>query len=92
MHICVSKLIIGSDNGLPPGQRQAIIWTNAGILLVRTLGTNFDEISGEIRTFSFMKKHLKMSPAKCGLFVSASMWEVKVVQDRLLAAGNDIEV
>ena len=30
-HICVSKLtIIGSDNGLSPGQRQAIIWTNDG--------------------------------------------------------------
>ena len=28
-HICVSKLtIIGSDNGLSPGRRQAIIWTN----------------------------------------------------------------
>ena len=39
-HICVSKLtIIGSDNGLSPGRRQAIIWTNAGILLTRTLGT-----------------------------------------------------
>ena len=34
-HICVSKLtIIGSDNGLSPGRRQAIIWTNAGILLI----------------------------------------------------------
>ena len=31
MHICVDKLtIIGSDNGLSPGRRQAIIWTNAG--------------------------------------------------------------
>ena len=30
MHICNSKLtIIGSDNGLLPGQCQAIIWTNA---------------------------------------------------------------
>ena len=29
-HICVSKLtFIGSDNGLSPGRRQAIIWTNA---------------------------------------------------------------
>ena len=38
MHICVSKLtIIGSDNGLSPGQRQAIIWTNAGLLLTRPL-------------------------------------------------------
>ena len=34
-HICVSNLaIIGSDNGLSPGRRQAIIWTNAGILLI----------------------------------------------------------
>ena len=35
MHICVSKLtIIGSDNGLSPGWRQAIIWTNAEILFL----------------------------------------------------------
>ena len=40
-HICVSKLtIIGSDNGLAPWRRQAIIWTNAGILLIGPLGTN----------------------------------------------------
>ena len=33
-----SKLtIIGSDNGLSPRRRQAIIWTNAGILLSRPL-------------------------------------------------------
>ena len=44
-HICVSKLtIIGSNNGLSPGRRQAIIWTNAGILLIGPLGTNFSEI------------------------------------------------
>ena len=35
-HICVSELtIIGSDNDLSPGRRQAIIWTNGGILLIR---------------------------------------------------------
>ena len=68
-HICVSKLsIIGSDNGLSPGRRQAIIWTNAGILLIRTLGTNFSEILGEIHLFSFSKMHLKMSSAKWHLF------------------------
>ena len=61
-HICVSKLtIIGSDNGLSPGRRQAIIWANAGILLIRNLGTNFSEILSEIRAFSFKKIHLKMS-------------------------------
>ena len=68
-HICVSKLaIIGSDNGLPPDRRQAIIWTNAGIWLIRTLGTNFSEILGEIHSFSFKKMHLKMSSAKGRLF------------------------
>ena len=64
-HICVVKLtIIGSDNGLSPGRRQAIIWTNAGILLIGPLGTNFIEILIGIQTFSFKKMHLKMSSAK----------------------------
>ena len=55
-HICVSKLtIIGSDNGLSPDRRQAIIWTNAEILLIGPLGTNFSEILIEIITFSFKK-------------------------------------
>ena len=64
-HICVSKLTtIGSDNGLSPSRRQAVIWTKAGILLIRTLGTNFSEILSEIHAFSFKKMHLKMSSAK----------------------------
>ena len=55
-HICVGNLtIIASDNGLSPGRRQAIIWTNAGILLIWPLGTNFGEISNEIQTFSFQE-------------------------------------
>ena len=42
-HICIGNLtIIGSDNGLSPGRRQAIIWTNYinpgyGLSLVDTL-------------------------------------------------------
>ena len=47
-----------------PGRRQAIIWTNAGILLIRPLGTNFNEMLIEILTFSFMKMRLKVSSAK----------------------------
>ena len=48
-NICVNNLtIIGSENGLSPGRRQAIISTNDGILT-------------EIDTFSFKKMHLKMS-------------------------------
>ena len=64
-HICVSKLtIIGSDNGLSPGRRQAIVWTNAEILLIRPLGTNLSEILFEILTFSLKKMRLKVSSAK----------------------------
>ena len=64
-HICVSKLtIISSDNSLLPGRPQAIIWTNAGILLIGPLRTNFSEILSEIHSFSFKKMHLKMMPVK----------------------------
>ena len=55
-HICVGNLtIIGSDNGLSPGRRQAINWTNAGTLLIEHLGTNLSEILIKINTFSFKK-------------------------------------
>ena len=79
-HICINKLtIIGSDNGLSPGRRQAIIWTNAGILLIGPLGTNFSEILIKICTFSFKKMHLKMSSGKrrpfcLGLNVIFGVW------------------
>ena len=45
-HICVGKLtIIVSDNVLFPEWRQAIIWTNAGIVIIGALGrTNSSEI------------------------------------------------
>ena len=64
-HICVSNLTInGSDNGLSPDRRQAITWTNVGILLIGPLGTNFSEMLIEIHTFSFKKIHFKMSSGK----------------------------
>ena len=64
-HICVGNLtIIGSDNGLSPDRRQAIIWANAGILLIGPWGTHFSEIVIGIQAFSFTKMHLKMASAK----------------------------
>ena len=64
-HMCVVHLIIiHSDNGLLPGLRQAIIWNNAGILLIRPLGTNLSETLIEIDTFSFTNMYLNMS-GKC---------------------------
>ena len=63
-HICVSKLsTIGSDNGLSPGRRQAIIWNNARILLMGHLGT---KIQWNVNRNSniFKKMRLKMPSGK----------------------------
>ena len=81
-HICVSELtIIGSNNGLSHGRRQAIIWTNAAILLIGHLETNFSEILIKIHTFSFKKMRLKMSsgkwrPSCLGLYVLRYLPEI----------------
>ena len=65
-HINIGNLTItGSDNGLSPGRRPAIIWTNDEILLNGPLGTNFSEILIEIDTFSFNKMHLKVPSILC---------------------------
>ena len=71
-HICVNNLsITGSFNGLSPCRRKAIVWTNAEILLKRTLETNCSEILNKINTFK--KMHLK-SRLWIGVhFVSAPM-------------------
>ena len=51
-HICVGNLTnIGSDNGFSPDRRQAIIWTNDGIMLIRPLGTNLNDILIKVHTF-----------------------------------------
>ena len=46
------------------GRRQAIIWTNAGILLIETLGIYFSDILIKIVTFQFEKMRLKVPSAK----------------------------
>ena len=52
-HIRVSNLaIIGSNNGLSPDQRQAIIWINVELLLIGPWGTNFNENSNKMQQFS----------------------------------------
>ena len=55
---------ISSGNGLQPVWRQTITWTNADVLSIGPLGTNFSEIRIKIKNFSFMKMHLKTSTAK----------------------------
>ena len=64
-HICVGKLIIiGSDNGLSPDRRQAIIWTNSGLLSNGPLRTYFNENLIKMQQFSSKKMHVKMSSGK----------------------------
>ena len=55
---------IASDNGVSPIRRQAIIWTNAGLLSIGRLGTNFSENLIKIQNVSFKKMRLNMSSAK----------------------------
>ena len=80
-HICASKLTsIGTGNGLSPGRRQPIIWTNAGILLTGPLGTNFSDILIKIHTFSIKKVHLNRYSAEwrpfcLGLNLISKCWE-----------------
>ena len=64
-HLYFSKVtIFGSDNGLSPVRRQAIIWTNAVLLSIGPLGTKFSQIVFEIQTISFKKMYFKMSSGK----------------------------
>ena len=81
-HICVSKKknIIGPDNGLSPSRRQAIIWSSVGVLLIRTMGTNFSEILIEIIMCSFKKMGLKVSSAKRRPFCLGLNDEVIIIQ------------
>ena len=63
-HVYVSKIIIiGSVNGLSPGWHPTIIWTNAGIMLIGPLGTNFSQILIENIYIVIQKMHFKMSSA-----------------------------
>ena len=77
-HICVNKLtIIYSDNGLSPGRRRAVIWTNARILLIWTVGKkrqwNLNRNSYIFIQENVFKKYLLKDR---GHFVSATMYQV----------------
>ena len=68
-HIMFCTLSVGSHWGQVThicvvDRCQAIIWSNAGILSIGPIGTNFSEILIGIQIFSFKKVHLKTSSAK----------------------------
>ena len=66
----VNWVSIISGNDLSPVRRQAITWNNADLLSIGPLGTNFGEIWIKIRSFQFMKMHMKMSSAKMAAILS----------------------
>ena len=79
--ICVGNLIVtGSDNGLSPGQRQAITWTNAALLSIDPLRTNFSEILIEIHVFFQGNVHenvvREMAAICLGLNVLKILWDL----------------
>ena len=83
-HICDSKLtIIGSANGLSPGRRQSIIWTNGGILSIGLVGTRFSEILIEIHILSLKKCMWNCRLRNGGHFVSVSMFQGDIWQTPL---------
>ena len=70
-------VIIGSGNSLSPVPCQVITWTNACLLSIGLLGTNFNEIWIGILPFSFKKIRLKIPSAKMVAIFSRGRW-VKV--------------
>ena len=84
IYASIKQTIIGSVNGVSPGRRQAVIWTNAGILLIGPLGTNVSEILIEINIFLFNEMHLKMSSGKWRPFwlgLNVLNWSKSVIND-----------
>ena len=95
-HICVSKLAkIGSNSGLSPDWRQAILWTSSGLLLIAPRGTKFSEILIEIHKFPLKKMHLKTSSAKLRPFclglnvLNTENQELVVITAALVATNED---
>ena len=65
LHTCIGELgQHWSCNGLLPAHCQAITWTNADLLLIGPLGTNFREIWIKMWNFSLVKIHSKKSSTK----------------------------
>ena len=59
----MNRINIGLNNSLTPIQRQAIIYTNAALLSIGAIGTNFGEIFNRLHNFSFTKVLLKTKMA-----------------------------
>ena len=81
-------VIIGSGNGLVHIWHQTITWTNADLLLITPLRTNFTEIWNQTQTFSFKKIHIwKCHQQNVRQFVQGSLYQNG---STLILAGLDL--
>ena len=74
MYASVNWVSISSGNGLAPNRRQAIALTNADLLSIALMGTNFSKIRMGILSFSFRKMHLKLSFAIMAAILFKGRW------------------
>ena len=58
-----------------------VIWTNAEILLIGPLETNYSKIIIKISIFSLKKMHLKLSSGKMVAFLSSGRWVNFFIRD-----------
>ena len=85
-------MLFGATTGLPnnPFQRQALIWTNHGLLIIRALATKFSKIWIKMQRFSLKKINSEIYFVKYRPFclrlnvLYGEQWNVQT-QKRLLA-------
>ena len=66
MYMSANETNIDSNNYLSLNQRQAIIWSNAGLLFIGPLRTNFSEIQGKnLKLSSRCSAKWQLSQPKC---------------------------
>ena len=73
-YMSVNWAIIGSDDGLSPDLRQAIIWNNADILSTGISGTNFSEIWIAIQTFFIEQNAIQNVLSKMAAILFRPQW------------------
>ena len=87
-HICIGKLsIIGSDNVLLPGRRQAIIWGKAAILLIETRN-NFQWNLKRNSCIFLKNMHLKMSAKWRSYYIGLDVLRQKTTSNYLKLKNN----
>ena len=75
----VNRVSIGSVKGLSPIRCQGNIYTNARLLSIGPLGTNFSDIIIKMQNFSFTQMHLQMWSGGYVVQVDMSWWHAWVI-------------